>query len=139
MEIIEIDAIGAEPLERAIERARDRRRAAVEGALAVDQVEHALARQREFAAAMHHRLGEQPLVAAAAIERRGVEQGHPQVERAPEQADPVRLRYPRAIGVAEVHAAQADGRDGEGSERARGESGHDGVLGPVTRRAAGRN
>ncbi len=72
--MIEVDMIGAEPRHRAVERARDRRRAAIETARAVDHVEHAFRGQREFGPAMHHRPAPQPLVLPTAIQRRGVEQ-----------------------------------------------------------------
>jgi hypothetical protein len=65
-----------------------------------------------------HRTAEQRLVGAKAIERCGVEQRHAGVQRVQQQALGIGLLWRQAIGVAEAHAAQADGRDGEGTHAA---------------------
>lgn len=56
-------------------------------------------------------MADQLLVGAEAVQRRGIEMVHAQIERAQQQAGRRLGRRRHAIGMAEVHAAQTDRRD----------------------------
>lgn len=119
VEIIEIDHIGAEPDQGVVQRPADRFRPCIQHAFAVDCIQHAFAGQGEFGSAMHHRAIEQPFVTADTVDRGGVEESAAQIERAVDQRARLRFGWRRAVAVAQVHAAQPDGRDGEWPDAAR--------------------
>ena len=120
MEIIEVDDVGAEALERLVEGAGDGFGASVEDSLAVHDVEHALAGERELRAAGHD-AGDEALVGASAVQRGGVEERDAQVERAVDHPHRFALGQDPAVAVVEVHAAEADGGDRERTDLAGGE------------------
>ena len=126
MQVVEVDAVGAEPAERRVQRLRDRLRPAVEHAPAIAHVEHALAGEGELGPAVHHRAPEQLLVATAAVKRRRVEQGHAAIQRVVEQPGALVLWRRHAVGVAQIHAAEPDRRHRERPDSTGQQCGHSG-------------
>ena len=118
MEIIEVDPVGAEPLQAFLERASQRLRASVDDPLAVDAGHSAFRSQHIFGSAVPDRLADQPLVGAEAVKRRSIDQVVAQIERAIEQPRRIVGGGRRAIGMAEGHAAEADRMDRERTEPA---------------------
>ena len=71
----------------------------------------AFAGQCEFVAMRLHHLADQGFVRAKAVQRGGVKQGHSGVKRCQQYPLALLCSDRRAVGVAQVHAAQADGRN----------------------------
>src|SRR5690606_13655983 len=108
MQVIEIDAIGAQPAQRLFARSLERFRAAIDRALAVHAGHPALARQEDALAKRREHLADELFVAAEAVERRGIEVIDAEVERRLEQrARGLRARR-HAVRMAQVHAAEPD-------------------------------
>ena len=76
----------------------------------------ALAGKHELRAVRFHHPPDQRLVGAEAVQRRGVEQRHSRIQRVQQQTFGRLGRRWRAVGMAQVHAAQPDGRDLEGAD-----------------------
>ncbi len=115
MQVIEVDHVGLQALERILAIALDTGRLAVDDALTVDAGHAALADQGDLVA---HRLQERPdqfLIAAETVEAGGVEMVDAQIQRLLQQRVALLQRRRRAVGVAEIHAAEADLGDVEWS------------------------
>ncbi len=122
VQVVQVDDLGAQTLEAVLAVACDGLGAAVDDALDAVVEGHAghaaLAGQRDLAAMRLEHPADQRLVGAEAVERGGVEHRHAQLQRAMQQGFGRLRRRWRAVGMAQVHAAQADGRDGEGADAA---------------------
>ena len=111
--------------ERILQRRGDGLRRAIQPPLPVLAAEHAFAGQHEFVPPVHQRATQQFLIGAEPVERGGVEEIDAPIERVQQQLFRVARLGPGKIGVAEVHAAKADGRYGEGTDGAgRGRDSH---------------
>ena len=109
VEIIEVDVVGLEQLQRGFERAPDRFRLAVNPPrLAVDD-DAGLACKEETVALARKRLADQRLVVAIAIDARRIKVIVAKVERAGEEAAAILVARRSAIGPTQRHAAKADG------------------------------
>src|SRR5690606_19736236 len=107
---------------------------AIDAALAVLAENPALARQHESAAVRGQHPAQQFFVVAEAVKRRRVEQRHPAVERPEQQGLGGGRIGRRAVAVAEVHAAQANGNTRAASQPAcRRDRRHDPII-PVAAR-----
>ena len=67
VQIIEIDMIRAEAVQRAVKRSRDCCRRSVERARPIDNVQHAFRGKDEFGPTMHDGFADQPLIRAEPI------------------------------------------------------------------------
>ena len=87
--VVEVDAVGAEPLQGALDRGADVRRAAVEhaGAAAGVRDEAELRRQHDLVAAALEGAADELLVGVGAVDLGGVDVGDAQVERPLDGAD----------------------------------------------------
>ena len=109
----QINHIGAQALERALDRLADVLRPAVENLLlaVVAKGETELGRDDDLVAHGGQGLAEQVLVEEWAIDLSGVKEGHPPLHRCTNECDGLAAVRGWAITVAQPHAAQAQGRD----------------------------
>ena len=111
MLIEKIDVIGAEPLERRVAHLPYMLRPAVGPRLAAAGLEAELGRNHNPAALSGDGLANQDLVLEGAVNLRGVEEVHAQLQRAVNSGDGLRLVSTPAIGKAHSHAAKPEGAD----------------------------
>ena len=109
----QVDRVGAQSLQRALDAAADRLGAAVERARSdrTLQVEPELRRDHDLVADRLERLADELLVGERAVDLRGVEEGDAAVDGGADQRDHLLLVRGRTEGVAHAHAPEADRRD----------------------------
>ena len=117
MQVVQIDDLGAQAPQAVLAIAADGLGAAINHALdAVVELharQPALAAQRDLRSMRFEHPAHQRFIGAKAVQRGGVDQRHTQVEGAQQKSLRLINRRRRAIGVAQIHAAQPDGRDRE--------------------------
>jgi hypothetical protein len=116
----QVDRVGAEPLQRALDTALDRLRATVESAgHAALEVEAELRRDHDLVADRLERLADELLVGEGPVDLRGVEEGDAALDGRADDGDPFVLRRDRREALTQSHAAEPDRGDLQvGSERA---------------------
>ena len=107
-----------QPPQRLFQRRGDGCWRSVDATLPVLATQHAFARQRKGIAPVHQRAAQQFLIRAKAIERGGIEEIDPDIERMAQQPLGLLRVGARQIGVAQIHAAKADGLDRKGADGA---------------------
>ena len=116
MQVVQVDDIGLQALQRGLACGLERGGAAINDAHFLPIAFHvhaghaALAGQREAVAVLGQHFAHQRLVGTKAIQRGGVKVGHARVQRGQQHALALLGGHGRAIGVAQVHAAQPNGR-----------------------------
>jgi hypothetical protein len=111
---IDVNMVGAQPLERVGQEVLHRDRPAVQPDDRTGRVTHdpeLHADDRPVTVAAPQRLTQQQLVAALAVPVAGIQQGHPGVQRGVDGGDALGL-IRRAIQIRHAHQAKAQGRDG---------------------------
>ena len=112
--VVQVDVVGVEPLQRALDGQADVLGAAVEAARAVAAVQDRaeLRRDHHLVPATGERASEQFLVQVRPVHLRGVEQGDAEVDRAVDRRDRTGL-VGAGTGVEgrHAHAAEADASD----------------------------
>ena len=122
MQVVQIDHIGFQPPQRRFTGGLDRGGPAIDDphqlavAVHVHALHTAFAGQHEPVAVSAQGFADEGLAGTKAVQRGGVEVGHTLVQRGQQQALGLGLGNGGAIGMADVHAAQADGTDAEGAE-----------------------
>ncbi|MDT4870349.1 hypothetical protein FQZ97_1054230 [compost metagenome] len=120
VQVVEVDHVGFEAAQAVFAIPADGLRPAVDHALHAVVELHAghaaLAGQREFAAVLREHVAHMRFAGAETVQGGGVEVRHTLVERSEQHALGLLLRHRRAVSVADVHAAQANGTDLEGAE-----------------------
>ena len=114
--VVEVDAVGAEPLQGALDRDADVRRAAVEhpGATAGVRDEAELRRQHDAVATSLERAADEFLVGVGTVDLGGVDVGDAEVECSLDGADRLGVAACRVEVVAgHRHRAESDARDVE--------------------------
>ena len=111
VQVIKIDVIGLQQLQRGFERGADRLGAAVDPALVAIDDDPGFRRQHEFAAPRFQRTADQRFVVPQPIDSRGIEVVIPQIERAVQQSLAIGIGWRRTVGPAQRHAAKAYGID----------------------------
>ena len=117
--VVQVDVVGAEPPQRALDRGADVGRAAVEAPRAAAGVgdEAELGRQHDLVAAALHGPADELLVGVGAVDLGGVDEGDAEVERPVDGADRLGVVGAGAgVGVGHAHGAQADAGDLELAE-----------------------
>jgi hypothetical protein len=112
--VVQVDVVGAEPPQGAVDRGADVGRAAVEVAGAAAGVgDHAeLGRHHDLVAAAVDGAAEEFLVGVGPVDLGGVEQGNTEVEGSVDGADGLGVVAARAgVGVGHPHATEADAGD----------------------------
>ena len=109
VQIIEIDMIGIQPLQGAVECSCDCVGMPVQAAFAVVDIEHAFARQCKLVAPVADIFCQQGFVFSETIERGGVEHINAQIESVVQQLSGLFFGRCNAIGMVEIHASQHDG------------------------------
>ena len=118
--VVEIDVVGAEPLQRALDRGADVRRAAVDDARAAAGVrdEAELRRQHDLFAAVLDGPADQLLVGVGTVDLGGVDVRDAEVERAVDGADGFGVAARADVVVAgHRHRAESDAGDVESADR----------------------
>jgi hypothetical protein len=111
--VVEVDVVGAEPGERAFDRPPHVLRGTVEPPRAVRHGPYAeLRRDRHLVAAAGNRTADQLLVRVRPVDLGGVEEGDPQLDRALNGRDRLRL-VGLAVEGGHAHAAEAESGDGK--------------------------
>ena len=118
VQVIQVDHIGLQAAQRIFTGFLDRLGAAVDDAhfaaiVLLDTLHAAFAGQSEAVAVGLHHLAHQRFVGPKAIQRGGVKKSHALVQGGEQHTLALFGRDGRAISMAEVHAAQADGADGK--------------------------
>jgi hypothetical protein len=116
--VVEIDAIGAEALQRALDRAPHVRRRAVEHPASLAAGVHAELRgDHDAVAPSRERTADKLLVRVRAVHLGGVEHGDAEIERTVDRADGLGLvRVRTGVEGRHAHAAEPEPADGEGAE-----------------------
>ena len=113
--VVEVDVVGAQPLERALERLPDVLRRAVEaapgGAVGL-RLDAELGGDDDLVAAAGERAAEQLLVVVRAVQLGGVEEGDAELDRPVQRGDRL-VGVGLAVEGGHAHAAEAEGGDGE--------------------------
>ena len=118
--VVQVDVVGAEPLERALDRGADVRRAAVEdaGAAAGVRDEAELRRHHHLVAAALDGPADELLVGEGAVDLGGVEVGDAQVQRPVDGADRLGVAAcPDVVVAGHRHRAESYAGDVESAER----------------------
>ena len=124
VQVVQVDHVGAQPLQAGLDIAANGFGPAVDHPLKrparPDRLagHAALAAQRDALAVRLQHPAYQRLIGAEAVQRRGVEQRDARIQRLQQQPLGIGHRRRRAVGVAQVHAAQPDGRDVERADAA---------------------
>ena len=108
----EVDAVGAQPLERGFEDRADLLGPAIQAAgTGAVQVEAELGGDHHLVADGLERLADHFFILVGAIDLGGIEEGDAAVERGADHLHPLRRFEGLSVGLADAHAAQADRRD----------------------------
>ncbi len=111
MLVEQVDALGLEPLQRRIGDGADVFGPAVHAALlaglGIDR-EAELGGNLDLLANRRQRIADQLLVRERSIDLRGVEKGHPSLDRGPDQRNALLLVEGLAIAEIDPHASEAD-------------------------------
>ena len=122
MQVVKVDHIRLQATQCRLAGGLERFRPAIDHALElavafdVRAMHAAFAGQRDFAAMRLQHLPEQRFVRAKAIQRRRVEQRDACIQRGEQHALGLLARRRRAVGMAEIHAAQTDRAHSERAE-----------------------
>ena len=108
--VVEVDAVGSQPLERFFDDLRDMHGAAVQGDRAVN-LEPEFACYHHLVADRRKRLADKLLVCIWPVDLGCVEEGNALLERGADGLDALGLVGSRAIVGADAHASGADFRD----------------------------
>ena len=115
MQVVKVDHLDLQALQAFLAGLFQPLRRAIEVALlAIGQA--AFGGQDDFVAAWPQHCAHQPLIMSKPIDRGGVEECVAGIQRAQQHALGRIARWRGAIGVRQAHAAQADLRDGEGTQ-----------------------
>ena len=109
--VVQVDAVGAEPLQRPLKRGADVIRAAVQvvGTAAGVGDEAELGGEYDLVAAILDRPSDKLLVGERPVDLGGVDERHPQVERSMDGADGLGIVTARpAVSVGHAHGTQTD-------------------------------
>ena len=116
VQIVEVDVVGLEQLERDFQFAADGIGVAIDAALfAADENAHLRGERNLVATRPLSALADLRLVVAHAIKPRGIEVVVAEIERMVEQARTILVAGRLAVGPAQRHAAKADGVEGAAS------------------------
>ncbi|MCY1169803.1 hypothetical protein D9M73_98530 [compost metagenome] len=85
----------------------------------IHAMQSTFAGQGELAAMRLHDTADQCFIRAKAIQRGGIEQRHTGIQRGQQHTLALLRRHRRSVGMAEVHATQADGAYGERAQLSR--------------------
>ena len=121
VQVVQVDHIGLQASKCVFAGLTDRGRAAINhtylGAIALVHALHAaFAGQNELVAVRLHHLAHQGLVSPKTIKCSSIKKRHTCVQRREQHTLALFARDGSAISVAQVHAAQANGADGEGAK-----------------------
>src|SRR4249919_250042 len=113
MLVEQVDAIGAQALQRGVRRQADSFRTAVHALRGIAVRKTKLGGKHYTVSNGCQGLAHKLLVRALAVSFCSVEEGHAALERVADQSDAICLGYRGPVAVAQAHAAQADGGDFE--------------------------
>ena len=122
VQVIQVNHVGLQALERGFARGANGFGPAINDthqfafARCIHARHAAFAGQREAAAVSGQHIADQRFIGPEAVQRGRVKHSHTGVQRGQQHALALLCRHWRAVGMAEVHAAEADGRNAEGAE-----------------------